>query len=265
LLLEHADRRLRAARIAADERPVRQLTAPFGARLRPATAWARAGALASALAATLAAASACHKKTAPVSNDEAFAAGMRAYLDARGTLCLGKPSWPIDVTAPDALHRTRDALQMPVLEHLGVVASTDTTVDVDTGTGRVPVEAKRYQLTAEGRRYFVVRPKGGGRNDGVAEQDLCVARLALDRIVRVQLAGDDAGARSAVVTYTYRVDAPAWTRDPEFQRVLPAIARVVSGGGSNELTEGFTWTGADGPSGGWVANELLASSGGGAP
>jgi hypothetical protein len=54
------------------------------------------------------------------------------------------------------------------------------------------------------------------------------------------------------VAYTYAVEAPDWARDPAFQRVYPAVARVLAGAGKAELKEGFTRT-ADG----WLANELV--------
>jgi hypothetical protein len=54
------------------------------------------------------------------------------------------------------------------------------------------------------------------------------------------------------VSYTYTVDAPTWTADAGFQRVFPAVARVLRGAGTAQLVEGFTLT----PDG-WAANELL--------
>ena len=196
---------------------------------------------------------ACGKKTDAARAN--FEDGMRAYLERRGDLCLAKPTWPIDVTPRDVAAGTRDAVQMPVFERLGLVQSSDATIEVGTDDGAMPVEVRRYELTEAGLRSFRSHEIGvNSAGDRVAAGDFCAARLSLARVVRWELpAASAAGDRPrAVVSYTYEVTADPWTRDPDVPRVLPAVARVIAGAGSSELKESFTLT-ADG----WVADDLL--------
>jgi hypothetical protein len=163
-----------------------------------------------------------------------FTAGVEAYLREGGDLCVARPSWPVDVTESDRQLGTRDAVQLPVLERLDVVAGRRLTIQGQPVT--------RYSLTARGRARFVDR-----------RADLCVATISLDKVVSWELYPDARNPTSATVNYTYRVDTPAWMRDPEALRVFPAVARVIAGAGTAQLAEGFTLT-----VGGWVANELVA-------
>ena len=52
-----------------------------------------------------------------------------AYLADHGDLCVGKFTWPPDVTLADREGGSNDAVQMPVLEHLGLVESTEVRVE----------------------------------------------------------------------------------------------------------------------------------------
>jgi hypothetical protein len=197
----------------------------------------------------------CGKKTDAVQAN--FEDGMRTYLDRRGDLCLSKSSWPIDVTPHDAATGTRDALQMPVFERLGLVRGADATVDVTQDDGSIPVQVKRYELTEAGLREYRSHEIGvNAAGQKVAVGDFCVAKLMLAKVVRWEIAANATNASAdrprAVVSYTYEVAAEPWTRDPEIQRVLPAVARVISGARSAELKEAFTRT----PDG-WVADDLL--------
>ncbi len=204
------------------------------------------------VAATLALA-ACHKTPHAdqhTASAETFRSGMVAYLKARGDLCLGKTEFPIDVSQAEFQKGSRDALQMPALEHLGIVSSIQAVGTRDTEDGPVAVDVRRYNLTDAGRRYYLSREVTGQQtSDGkpVFRSDLCVAKLSLDKIVGWQVTGS-----SATVTYTYHVDAAPWTQNSEITQVFPMVARVVTGAGSNQLKEGFTLTPA-----GWVANELV--------
>src|SRR4051812_33375501 len=74
-----------------------------------------------------------------------FTAGLTAYLARRGDLCVGRASWPIDVGVDPDSARTRDGVQLPVLQRLGLVEATRVTL----ADGHL--EATRYRLTAAGR------------------------------------------------------------------------------------------------------------------
>ena len=192
---------------------------------------------------------ACAKKTdATVAN---FTAAMNEYLAQRGDLCLGKSTWPIDVTERDTLTGARDAVQMPVLEKLGLVSSADAIAEIKDEDQVTTVPARRYQLTEAGKRYYLSRETGAVTPTGekVLASDLCAARLSLDKVVGWKLG--DGEQRQAIVTYTYHVEAPEWIETPEARRVFPAVDRVLRGEGAAQLTEGFVLTEQ-----GWVANEL---------
>lgn len=187
---------------------------------------------------------ACARDAGP--DAKVFGAAMNAYLAQRGDLCLAKPSWPIDLTQHEIDTGARNALQLPVLERLGLAASTVAQVDVDDEGTPHHMQVRRYQLTQAGRKSYIRRGAKG---------DFCAARLSLDRIVGWRLrAGADGRQRHAVVTYTYHADAAPWTRDAQAQKVFPMVAHVVNGAGAVQLQQAFTLTDK-----GWVANDLLGS------
>jgi hypothetical protein len=195
--------------------------------------------------------SACHKKPSvdlKLATQGTFTRGMVAYLAAHGELCLGK-ELPLDVTAREEQLRSRNAVQMPALEHLGLVTSSETMGQITTEDGPLAVPVTRFELTDSGRQYYRTRPSAaeGEKPHG----DLCVARLSLDKVVSWEMPSGKAGT-SATVSYTYHVQAAPWTRVPEIKAVFPAVDRVIAGASSALLKEGFTLT-----NDGWVANELL--------
>src|ERR1700677_1958601 len=74
------------------------------------------------------------------------------YLSDHGDLCVGKFTWPRVVTQQDQLTHTNDAVQLPVLERLGLVESTEisapTAADATTNAAvQGSQTARRYALT----------------------------------------------------------------------------------------------------------------------
>jgi hypothetical protein len=196
---------------------------------------------------------ACSKKSD--ANLENMTAGMHAYLAKRGDLCLAKSNWPIDVTQREFDAGARNAVQMPVLEKIGLVKSSEALTalkDADTGSS-ASIKVKRYDLTDAGRKYYLTREMRGQAADGhgKAQGDFCVAKLSLDKVVGWEAGSAGQGVNEAVVTYTYKVDAAPWTGDPEVQKVLPMVARIVRGAGFEQLKETFRKTDQ-----GWVAVDL---------
>jgi len=187
---------------------------------------------------------------------DTFATAVRSYLDKRGDLCLAKNTWPIDVTQHEIDVGARNALQMPVLERLGLVSSSVAEIDVDDEGTPHHMKVRRYALTESGRKYYIVRARVGAQAGTQAAQgDFCAAKLSLDKVVSWDLQrGGDKEAHHAVVTYTYKVDAAPWTQDAELQKVFPMVAGIVRGAGTAKLQEAFTHTDA-----GWVAVDLLGS------
>jgi hypothetical protein len=194
----------------------------------------------------------CADKRAPTAAN--FTRGLDDYLRVRGDLCLGLggEQWPIDVWPGSPAAHDRNAVQMPVLEKLGLVSSSGAVVEKTSATGVSRVAVRRYRLTDAGRAHYRQRP---GLASGSGVSDFCVAKLTLDQVAGWEISDRGGGQRGAIVHYTYHVDAAPWTRDPDARRVFPMVDRVVRGAGSAQLAEGFTLT-ADG----WVANELLPAA-----
>jgi hypothetical protein len=184
---------------------------------------------------------------------QALKVALTGYLAERGQLCLGKTSWPIDLTQHDVDVGARNALQLPVLERLGLVASSVAEVEVGEEGVIHRMKVRRYELTEAGRAYFVQRPV---RSTVAAPPigDFCAARLSLDHIVGWKRESSGNGSPRAVVSFTYRVDAAPWMRDAEAQKVFPVVAGVIRGGGTAQLEEAFT----AGPQG-WVAVDMQGS------
>jgi hypothetical protein len=111
----------------------------------------------------------------PEANLQNLTVAMNAYLAKKGDLCLGKTQWPIDVPQREVGTRARNAVQMPVLEHAGLVSASAAKVE-DAREGEQPTEiaVTRYVLTEEGKKYVHTRE---------TQPDFCAARLTLDKVV----------------------------------------------------------------------------------
>ena len=174
----------------------------------------------------------------PTQKPKAFAAAVQKFLDDKGGYCLGKPDWPRPVTDVDRRKRKPDALQMPVLDHLGVVSGVPVPGD-STST--------QYSLTAAGRKFYVDYPTASSAAAGQAPLrpgDLCVAQLRVLNVTHwtpVQMTG---GVATTMVSYTYEITKAApWTDDPDFRRVFPVVAEILSGGNKLEMMLPLRWTG----------------------
>lgn len=173
------------------------------------------------------------------------------HLRQRGDLCVGKFEWPIDVAAGDLEAGSRDAVQLPVLEKLGLVEATDGSVLRKNAEGEeqaVPV--RRYALTATGRQFYVNRPRPTLTPQGERIErpgDFCAARLSLKKVVAWTPPQQVGEAQEVTATYTYAIAAPAWTGDAEVRRVFPMVAHIVDGAGKLQLKQRLrlvnkTWT-----------------------
>lgn len=196
---------------------------------------------------------ACHD--ARELNGDSAARALTAYLAQRGDLCLAKTSWPVDVSEREAGAGSRNAVQMPVLERLGLVAASDAEVDQSDADGvHHKLKARRYALTAEGRKYYLERPahrRPSGNRFADAGHDLCAARLSLDKVVGWDGPPQSGATGEAVVTYTYHVKPAAWMQDPAARAVFPMVDAVIRGEGRLQMKETLVL----GP-GGWEARDL---------
>jgi hypothetical protein len=195
-------------------------------------------------AAALATLGACTQPSSEA-NAQNLTAAMNAYLAKRGDLCLGKDKWPVDVPAREVGTRARNAVQMPVLEHVGLVTATTANVEANGDTPATTVT--RYMLTDEGRKYFIAHEMPGQD----AHADFCAAHLTLDKVVGWEAQKDGKDPSEVVVTYTYKIDAAPWTGDADVQKAFPMVDRVVRGAGTMQLKQNFKHTGS-----GWVAGGI---------
>jgi hypothetical protein len=196
----------------------------------------------------------CHDKSQDVSREN-FTATINDFLAKRGHLCLAKYDWPIYVTTDDVAAGTRDAVQMPVLEKLGLVAGKNMIVGrTDDAGKKITAEARQYQLTEEGKKYYLNIPEvvQTATSKVTHPGDFCAATLTLDKVVGWERPSQVEGKLATSVIYTYKIDPAPWAKNADAQRVFPMIKRVVEGAGTMQLREGVYLT-ADG----WVADEVF--------
>ena len=166
------------------------------------------------------------------------------YLSDHGDLCVGKFTWPRVVTQQDQLTHTNDAVQLPVLERLGLVESTEISAPAAAdATTNAAVQgsqtARRYSLTAKGRRFYLQKKRTTlGVHDQPVEhdQDLCVAHLKLDKVVKWSPPERVHGHPETVVRYTYQIKSADWMADPEARKVFPVVDRIIRGAGNVLMT-----------------------------
>lgn len=198
--------------------------------------WFPARVLVAVSCALAVASGACHRDRGeprakkPASGDEIEIA-VTAFLEQRGDLCVNKMAWPIEVTDHDVQARTDNAIQLPVLERVGLVSSAP----LQPGPGR------SYALTALGRQSYLER------KTPEPSSDLCVGKLSLDKIVRVQHQTGAAGEQQVIVYYTYHFAVADWVRNAEVQAVFPMLAQILAGERAAEMELRFKRTPA-----GWV-------------
>ncbi len=186
---------------------------------------------------------------------ENFTKTINSYLAERGHLCLAKYEWPIYVSDQDKTTNSRDAVQMPVLEQLGLVKGTAMTVERTGEDGaKISAPGRQYALTDEGKKYYVHQPVvvATSTKQVTHDADFCVATLTLDKVVGWEPLVQQDGTTRTSVLFTYKIDPAPWTKNPDFQRVFPMVTRVVEGAGTMQLREGVRQT-----KDGWVAEEFF--------
>ncbi len=179
---------------------------------------------------------------------------VKQYLNEHGDLCVGKPTWPRFVTEDDRQAGSNDALQMPVLERLGLVESAEVPsipgaqgAGAEAAAASAPAAAtgaaagpiKRYSLTAKGRQFYLQKKMTTlGAHDKPIERDadFCVAHLSLDKVVKWSPPEDAHGHVETLVAYTYNIKFADWMNDPEARKVFPVVDRIVRGEGKVLMT-----------------------------
>jgi hypothetical protein len=182
---------------------------------------------------------ACNSARKP--SDANFATAINQYLATHGRTCaLIGNQFPADV--PKA-HASMLAPRLAALEQAGLVHGTDTTavvhgmLDVLRGP-TAPQPVRRYELTAEGQRYFQQTPGPLGTT-----YSFCYGQKAVDSIVRwTQPTGTQSSSQSEV-TYTYKlVDLAVWAQRPDMQQAFPDIQATISGASKANQVVGLQLT-----------------------
>jgi len=154
------------------------------------------------------------------------------FLEDHGDLCLAMYTWPREVTPEDRKAGSNEALQMPVLERLGVVQSEE--------IGSPSSEpAKRYSLTAKGRQFFLQKKRVTldlHSQPEVHDADFCVAHLTLDKVIKWSPPEPVRDHLQTVVEYTYHIKAAPFLSDEEARKVFPVVDRIVRGAGTLTMT-----------------------------
>ena len=173
-------------------------------------------------------------QAAPQSGNKAMAAGLGKYLAQQGDVCVGKFDWPIDVAPGDAGAGSRDAVQLPVLEQLGLVEAASGMVVRRNAEGveqQVPVQ--RYSLTDAGRKFYLKRDSSTVAPNGekiARTGDFCVGKLSLAKLVAWDAATETA-------SYTYKFAAAPWMHEPAAQQAFPMIAYIMKGEGQLQMKQ----------------------------
>jgi len=186
-------------------------------------------------------------------NQKALETALGRYLAQRGDLCLAKYDWPIDVSAVDVAAATRDAVQMPVLERLGIVSSSDGSITLHTDHGEEAIPAKRYELTEAGKKSYLDKPIVTTSSSGKKIEhagDFCAGKILLNKIVSWDKPVGQGQHLQTTATYTYKFAAAEWARDPQARKVFPMVDRMLKGEGSLQLQQrlrkvGPSWEAVD--------------------
>jgi hypothetical protein len=172
---------------------------------------------------------------------------VQQYLGEHGDLCIGKFKWPRLVTAEDRQGHSNDAVQLPVLERLGLVQSVEipaAPAPAAAAAGSQPQAApaeptRSYSLTAKGRQYYLEKKHTTLGVHGQAVEntaDFCVAHLTLDKVTKWTPPDQVRGQTQTLVKYTYKIKAADWMTDSEARKVFPVVDRIIRGAGILEMT-----------------------------
>ena len=173
--------------------------------------------------------SACNDSKKP--SDSHFRTAINRYLAKHGEACtmIGR-EFPVDVTESEQRLQSDTATQMSILEQAGLVHSNNTTAVVhgmlDALHGSNPPQrVKRYELTAEGQKYFQKTP-------GIIGQtaSFCYGDKTVDSIVKWTEPATMGAIMQTEVTYTYKIaDLAPWAERSDVQREFGDVRATVGG------------------------------------
>lgn len=178
------------------------------------------------------------------SNDANFTKAINEYLAKHGEACtvIGR-QFPIDVPRSEQGEQYGIGPKLAALEQAGLVQATETTAVVhgmlDPLRGSTPPQpVKRYELTAEGKKYFQQIPGTLGETSG-----FCYGQKSVDSIVEWTEPETVGTPSQTEVTYTYRImKSAAWAERPEVQQAFSDIRKTVNGASKTTEVAGLQLT-----------------------
>jgi hypothetical protein len=188
-------------------------------------------------------------------SEKNFSVALDVYLAKRGQLCLGIASkWPIDVDERERGTTIGRAPVMAALEKVGLVRSHETETEYPPPLSSSLVETKvlRYDLTDEGKKFYIEKEHLGLAGQKETQGDLCYGQQMLDKIVKWEGPVAVGDYKEVSVFYTYKIENLAnWVTNPEFQRLFPGAALTINDAGKTMLDQALTLTNQ-----GWEAKGL---------
>ncbi len=170
---------------------------------------------------------ACNSARKP--SAENFTGAINQYLAKHGEACtsIGR-QFPIDIPASAQQSQYGFGPQLAALRRAGLVSETDTTTVVhgmlDALRCPTPLQpVKRFQLTADGQKYFQQVLGTFGQTGGI-----CYGQKAVGSILKWGVPVTMGGYPQIEVTYTYKlVNLAPWAEESEIQQSFPDIAATV--------------------------------------
>lgn len=151
--------------------------------------------------------------------------------------------FPIDLPLSEQKEQFGIGPKLAALEQVGLVHASDTTAAVhgmlDPLRGSTPPQrVKRYELTADGGKYFQQIPGALGQTSG-----FCYGQKSVDFIVKWTDVASVGTSSQTEVTYTYKiVDFASWAERPEVQQAFSDIRTTVNGASKTTEVTGLQLT-----------------------
>jgi hypothetical protein len=172
---------------------------------------------------------ACNSTRKP--GDPNFTKAINEYLTKHGDACtMISRTFPIDVPPSEQSEQYGIVPKLAALEQVGLVQATETTAVVhgmlDPLRGATPPQlVKRYELTADGKKYAKVIPSAVGETNA-----FCYGHKTVESIIKWTDPTTVGPSTQTEVTYTYRIAGVAtWAENPNVQQAFSDIRTTVNG------------------------------------
>jgi hypothetical protein len=186
--------------------------------------------------------SACNSARKP--SYENFTKAINEHLAKHGEVCtsIGR-QFPIDIPASAQQVQYGFGPQLTALQQAGLVSETDTRAVVqgmlDPLRGATPPQpVRRYQLAAEGAKYFQQVAGTFGKTGG-----FCYGQKSVDSVIKWSEPVTAGGNSQTEVTYTYRiVNLAQWAKRSDIQQTFPDVRMTVDGASKMPQAAGLQLT-----------------------